>query len=179
MERKRNIFAFCNQKGGVGKTTTVINMGTCLAQLGFNTLLIDFDPQGKTTSGFGIDKNDVERTIYDNIVNKLSLDETVLKNVIPHLDIVPSNAHLSGAEIELIQFDRREFYLRELLFGIKSEYDFIFIDCPPSLGLLTINALTAADRLMIPLQCEYYALEGLGQLLNTYNLTKERLNADL
>jgi chromosome partitioning protein len=177
--RENNIYAFCNQKGGVGKTTTVINFGTCLAQLGFKVLVVDMDPQGNATSGFGIDKNQVETTIYDSLTSDCPLDEVKQKNVIEYLDLVPSNAHLAGAEIELISFDRREFYLRELLRSQINEYDFIFIDCPPSLGLLTINALVAANRLIIPLQCEYYALEGLGQLLDTYNLIHERLNENL
>jgi len=177
--RENNIYAFCNQKGGVGKTTTVINFGTCLAQLGFRVLIVDIDPQGNATSGFGIDKKQVESTIYDSLTNKRPLEEVKQNAVIESLDLIPSNAHLAGAEIELINFERREFYLKELLKSQAQNYDFVFIDCPPSLGLLTINALVAADRLIIPLQCEYYALEGLGQLLDTYNLIKERLNGNL
>ncbi|MBU1863030.1 MAG: AAA family ATPase [Candidatus Omnitrophica bacterium] len=179
MNSLNNVFAFCNQKGGVGKTTTVINLGTCIAQLGFKVLIIDADPQGNATSGFGIDKNDVISTIYDNIIGNVLLKDTIIKDVIKNADLVPSNAHLAGAEVELINIENREFFLRNLIKLVKSDYDFIFIDCPPSLGLLTINALVAADKLMIPLQCEYYALEGLGQLLDTFNLVKERLNHDV
>jgi len=176
---EKNIYAFCNQKGGVGKTTTVINMATCLAQLGFKVLVVDSDPQGNATSGLGVDKNLLEATIYDNIINSKPANETILKGVIESLDIIPSNAHLAGAEIELISLQDREFLLKNFLASISEEYNFIFIDCPPSLGLLTINALVAAHRLLIPLQCEYYALEGLGQLLDTYNLVHERLNNDV
>lgn len=179
MEDKKNIYAFCNQKGGVGKTTTVINFGTCLAQLGFKVIIIDMDPQGNATSGFGIDKNQVEATIYDGLINNASFESLLIKEAVPNIDILPANAHLAGAEIELINFERREFYLQQLLSAQAKNYDFVFIDCPPSLGLLTINALVAADRLIIPLQCEYYALEGLGQLIDTYNLIKDRLNGDL
>lgn len=179
MRDEKNIYAFCNQKGGVGKTTTVINFGTCLAQLGFKVIIIDMDPQGNATSGFGIDKNQVESTIYDGLINNAPFESLLIKEPIPKIDILPANAHLAGAEIELINFERREYYLQQLVREHAKKYDFVFIDCPPSLGLLTINALVAADRLIIPLQCEYYALEGLGQLIDTYNLIKDRLNGDL
>lgn len=176
---KNNIYAFCNQKGGVGKTTTVINLGASIAVLGLKVLLIDLDPQGNASSGYGINKNEIESTIYDNLTAGISIAETRQKNIIKNLDIVCSNSSLAGAEVELIDKEEREFLLRKLLSAVSDEYDFIFIDCPPSLGLLTINALVAANKLMIPLQCEYYALEGLGQLLDTYNLISERLNNDL
>jgi chromosome partitioning protein len=179
MIRENNIYAFCNQKGGVGKTTTVINFGTSLSLLGFKVLIVDMDPQGNATSGFGIDKNQVEFTMYDSLTNERALHELTIKNIVPNVDIVPSNAHLAGAEIEMISFDRREFKLKSILSLCVEQYDFIFIDCPPSLGLLTINALVAANRLIIPLQCEYYALEGLGQLIDTYNLISNRLNNEL
>lgn len=179
MDSRNNIYAFCNQKGGVGKTTTVINVGTCFAQLGFKVLIIDLDPQGNATSGFGLDKNKCDTTIYNNIIDDIPLVDSRIMGVSNNVDIVPSNAHLAGAEIELISFESREFRLKALLNAISPEYDFILIDCPPSLGLLTINALVAANRLLIPLQCEYYALEGLGQLLDTFNLIKERLNKSL
>jgi chromosome partitioning protein len=177
--QEKNIYAFCNQKGGVGKTTTVINFGTCLAQLGFKVIIIDMDPQGNATSGLGIDKNQVETTIYDGLINTVPFESLLIKEALPNIDILPANSQLAGAEIELISFERREFYLQQLLRPYAEKYDFVLIDCPPSLGLLTINALVAADRLMIPLQCEYYALEGLGQLIDTYNLIKERLNNEL
>ncbi len=179
VEKNKNVYAFCNQKGGVGKTTTVINVATCLAQLGFKILVLDLDPQGNATSGFGLDKNQSETTIYDNIVGGISFNENRLQGVVANVDIVPSNAHLAGAEVELISLENREFRLQSLINEVSPEYDFVLIDCPPSLGLLTINALVSADRLLIPLQCEYYALEGLGQLLDTFNLIKERLNQDL
>ena len=179
MEKEKNIYVFCNQKGGVGKTTTVINIGTCLSQLGFKTLIVDADPQGNATSGFGVDKSKVESTIYDIMIDNKKVNNAIITNILTSLDLIPSNAHLAGIEIELINFQNREFYLKKILEQISSLYDFVLIDCPPSLGLLTINALVSAHKLMIPLQCEYYALEGLGQLLNTYNLVKERLNNDL
>lgn len=177
--KTNNIYAFCNQKGGVGKTTTVINVGTALAQLGQKVIIIDLDPQGNATSGLGIDKNEQEKTVYEVIVEGIDIKEVIIIEAVKGVDIIPSNAHLAGAEIELISAERREYKLKESLNALKEIYDFILVDCPPSLGLLTINALTAADRLMIPLQCEYYALEGLGQLLNTFNLVKERLNNEL
>lgn len=174
-----NIYAFCNQKGGVGKTTTVVNLGASLAKLGFNVLLIDMDPQGNASSGLGLDKGSVELTLYDVLINNAQFKDVAQSVVYDNLHIIPSNSNLAGAEIELIEFEEREFYLKKYLYSIKDQYDFILIDCPPSLGLLTINALVAANRIMIPLQCEYYALEGLGQLLNTVNLIQERLNNEL
>ena len=179
MENKKNIYVFCNQKGGVGKTTTVFNIGTCLSQLGFKILIVDTDPQGNATSGFGIDKTTVKSTIYDIMTENKEVNDTIIRDVLPCLDLIPSNAHLAGIEIELINFKKREFYLKNILEKVSSLYDYVLIDCPPSLGLLTINALVSAHKLMIPLQCEYYALEGLGQLINTYNLVKERLNNEL
>ena len=179
MGQEKNIYAFCNQKGGVGKTTTVINFGTGLSQLGFKVLIIDLDPQGNATSGFGIEKNHVESTIYDVLSEDMDMREVIISDVVPRVDLIAANAHLAGAEIELIGLERREYYLRERVRKQADAYDFIFIDCPPSLGLLTLNALVASDRMIIPLQCEYYALEGLGQLLDTYNLIKNRLNNEL
>jgi chromosome partitioning protein len=176
---KNNIYAFCNQKGGVGKTTTVVNVGTGIALKGRKVLIVDFDPQGNATSGFGVDKNNLNKTIYDVLVNNSTVDECLQKEVLRNIDVLPANSHLAGAEIEMISFEGREFLLRTILNNLNDKYDFVFIDCPPSLGLLTVNALVSAHRLMIPLQCEYYALEGLGQLLNTYGLIKERLNAAL
>jgi chromosome partitioning protein len=179
VEERKNIFVFCNQKGGVGKTTTVVNMATALGQKKLKILALDMDPQGNLSSGFGISKNDLKSSVYDVIVNEVPLESVVIKDVIANVDVLPANSHLAGAEIELISVQGREFLLKGILSSVSALYDFILIDCPPSLGLLTINALVAAHKLLIPLQCEYYALEGLGQLLNTFNLIKERLNKSL
>ncbi len=177
---KRNIISLCNQKGGVGKTTTAVNLSTALALLGFKTLLVDLDPQGNATSGFGLNKNEMETTVYDFFsVEEGVFEEIVIRSGIENLDIAPSNSGLAAAEVELIEVERREFLLKEGLIPLKDEYDFIFIDCPPSLGLLTINGLVASDKLLIPLQCEYYALEGLGQLIDTHSLVAKRLNSEL
>ena len=176
MERNKNIFAFCNQKGGVGKTTSVINLAAAFSKLGLKTLVVDADPQGNATSGLGIDKSTLEKMIYDNLILGDEIKNTVVKTENKNLDLIPSNANLAGAEIELAGMDKREYVLSNILDSVRDKYNLILIDCPPSLGLLTINALVAADHLVIPLQCEYYALEGLGQLLDTYNLIKERLN---
>ena len=173
------IFSLCNQKGGVGKTTTAVNVAACLAQQGNKILLVDIDPQGNATSGLGLDKNSLQKTSYDLLINSNSLSEIVLNTCVTDLNIIPTNAHLAGAEVEIIQSENREFLLRDALSQLKNSYDFILIDCPPSLGLLTLNALAASDRMLIPLQCEYYALEGLGQLLNTLQLVREKLNPAL
>ncbi|MBI4550009.1 MAG: ParA family protein [Candidatus Omnitrophica bacterium] len=180
------IFSLCNQKGGVGKTTTAINLATAVALKNYRVLLIDLDPQGNATSGLGIDRSGLSKTIYSVLTEDLPVAEATLATDVPNLSLVPSNVDLTGAEIELIDAVGREFVLREALKKVGQGasdpglgYDFIFIDCPPSLGILTLNALVAADRLLIPLQCEYYALEGLGQLLNTFKLVKDRLNNNL
>ena len=173
------VFSLCNQKGGVGKTTTAVNLASCLAQKKKKILLIDIDPQGNTTSGLGLDKNALQKTTYDALINSNSLSEVIYSTCLTDLFLIPSNPHLSGAEVELIHSENREFLLKEAVDRLKSDYDFILIDCPPSLGLLTLNALVASDNMLIPLQCEYYALEGLGQLLNTFQLVREKLNPAL
>lgn len=171
--------AIANQKGGVGKTTTSINLSACLAEKGKKVLVIDADPQGNTTSGFGIDKNNLENTIYELILGECSISDCLIKNVIENISVVPSNVNLAAAEIELIGIDRKEYILKKEVEYVKNEYDFVIIDCPPSLNMLTINAMTTADSVLVPIQCEYYALEGLSQLIHTINLVKERLNPDL
>ena len=173
------IFSLCNQKGGVGKTTTAVNLATCLAQRKNKILLIDIDPQGNATSGLGIDKNQIQKTVYNFISQETSHSEVILETCVTNLFIVPSNPHLAAAEVELIHAENREFLLKNSLEDLKGNYDFILIDCPPSLGLLTLNSMAASDGVLIPLQCEYYALEGLGQLLGTYQLVKEKLNHKL
>lgn len=173
------IIAIANQKGGVGKTTTSINLSACLAEKGKKVLVIDTDPQGNTTSGFGVDKNNLDDTIYELILGECSINDCLIKNVIDHISVVPSNVNLAAAEIELIGIDKKEYILKREVEYIKDEYDFIIIDCPPSLNMLTINAMTTADSVLVPIQCEYYALEGLSQLIHTINLVKERLNPDL
>jgi len=174
-----NVFSFFNQKGGVGKTTSVINIATVLAQTGKKILLIDLDSQGNATSGLGIEKNDNELTAYQLLVENTDADACIKMTAVDNLSIIPSNAHLSGAEMHLINLDKREFILKEKLKKIADLYDYIFLDCPPSLGLVSINALTSSRYIIIPLQCEYYALEGLGQLLNTYQLVKKNLSDSL
>lgn len=171
--------AIANQKGGVGKTTTAINLSACLAEKGKRVLVIDTDPQGNTTSGFGIDKNNLENTIYELILGECSISDCVIKKVVGNVSVLPSNVNLAAAEIELIGIDKKEYILKKEVDYIKEEYDFIIIDCPPSLNMLTINAMTTADSVLVPIQCEYYALEGLSQLIHTINLVKERLNPDL
>ena len=173
------IIAIANQKGGVGKTTTSINLSASLAAKGKKVLIIDTDPQGNSTSGFGVDKNDLENTIYELILGECSIKDCILKDVIPNVSIVPSNVNLAAAEIELIGVDKKEFILKNEVDYIIEDYDFIIIDCPPSLNMLTINSMTTADSVLVPIQCEYYALEGLSQLIHTINLVKERLNPDL
>ena len=173
------IIAIANQKGGVGKTTTSINLSASLAAKGKKVLMIDTDPQGNATSGFGIDKNDLEDTIYELILGECSVQDCIIKDVIPGVSILPSNVNLAAAEIELIGVDKKEYILKKEIDWVKDSYDFIIIDCPPSLSMLTVNAMTTADSVLVPIQCEYYALEGLSQLIHTVNLVKERLNPEL
>lgn len=172
------IIAIVNQKGGVGKTTTTVNLSAALAKKGKKVLLIDEDPQGNATSGVGVNKNQ-EKSVYDVIITDTEISETIIESSIKKLYICPSNINLAGAEVELVPMMARENKLKEKLEEVKDKFDYIIIDCPPSLGLLTINALTAANSIIIPIQCEYYALEGVGQLMNTVNLIKKQLNKDL
>ena len=173
------IIAIANQKGGVGKTTTAVNLSAALARLGEKVLLLDIDPQGNATSGIGVQKKDVKACIYDALINGLPLDMVILPSRWDNLDVVPATIQLAGAEIELVPTVSREVKLKQALSSIKERYTRIIIDCPPSLGLLTLNALTAADGILIPIQCEYYALVGLGQLMNTISLVRKHLNDSL
>ena len=173
------IIAIANQKGGVGKTTSAINLAASLAVLECKTLLVDADPQANSTSGLGINPNDVKAGIYESMIEGLDPRKTILKNDLKFLDILPSHIDLVGAEVEMVSIERREEKMRDALYKIKDEYDFMIIDCSPSLGLITINALTAADSVIIPVQCEYFALEGLGKLLNTIKIIQTRLNPKL
>ena len=173
------IVAFLNQKGGVGKTTTCVNMAGYLAQMGKKVLLLDIDPQGNASSNLGIEKDSKPKTIYDVIVDDNTIDEVIQKTQLENLDIIPSDVDLAGAEIELVQMNNREKIVRNILRKIQNNYDYICIDCPPSLGLITVNALTACDSVLIPIQCEYFALEGLSQLMYTIKLVKKHLNENI
>lgn len=171
--------AVTNQKGGVGKTTTAINLAACLAEKGKRVLAIDIDPQGNTTSGLGVDKDNVENTVYELLIGECTIDECINQSVVENLFVLPSDVNLAGAEIELIGVDEKEYILKKSIDSVKDSFDYIIIDCPPSLNILTVNAMTTADAVLVPIQCEYYALEGLSQLIHTINLVKERLNATL
>ncbi|HEX8904392.1 MAG TPA: AAA family ATPase, partial [Longimicrobiaceae bacterium] len=174
------IIAIANQKGGVGKTTTAINLGACLAVAEKRTLVIDTDPQGNATSGLGIDKDELEKSIYDILIEESPIEDVIVRQVhFPYLDVVPATRDLVGAEVELVNRNGREIILRRAIEAVRDRYDFILIDCPPSLGLLTLNTLAAADSVLIPIQCEFYALEGLSQLLNTVTLVQKNLNPQL
>lgn len=173
------VIAVANQKGGVGKTTTAINLSACLAEIGYKTLLLDIDPQSNTTSGLGFDPRKLTKSIYHVLIDNTPITEIVMDTAVKRLSLVPSNSDLVGAEVEMVALIAREMKLRSALQSVRSQYDYIIIDCPPSLGLITLNALTASDSVLIPIQCEYYALEGLGQLLETITLVKDNLNLNL
>ncbi len=173
------VIAIANQKGGVGKTTTSINLSACIAETGKKVLAVDIDPQGNTTSGLGIDKRNDRNTIYQVVIGECSIEDAILKNVYDNLDLVTSDVNLAGAEIDLIGIEDREYILKKQIETIKDNYDFVIIDCPPSLTMLTVNAMTAADTVLVPIQCEYYALEGLSQLIHSIKLVKKKLNPTL
>ncbi len=173
------VIAVFNQKGGVGKTTTNVNLSASIGKIGKKVLVLDLDPQGNTTSGYGIDKSSVESTIYEVMLDGLDIKEAIINTEFENIDIIAAATELSGAEIELTSMENREFILKNAIESIREEYDYIFIDCPPSLGMLTINSLTAVDSVLIPIQCEYYALEGVSQLMETIKLVKSKLNPNL
>jgi chromosome partitioning protein len=173
------IISVANQKGGVGKTTTTINLAAALGEEGKKVLVIDMDPQGNTTSGIGIDKNNVENTVYELILGECTIKESILKDVIKNVSLIPANVNFAAAEVELIGIEKQEYILKNEIEWITDQYDYILIDCPPSLSTLTVNALTASDSVLVPIQCEYYALEGLSQLIHTVNLIKQRLNSKI
>ena len=173
------IIAIANQKGGVGKTTTAINLSSCLAEAGKRVLTIDLDPQGNMTSGLGVDKAELEYTVYELMLDECSIKESMTDTVVEGMKLIPSNVNLAGAEIELLGINEKEYILKNAVDYIRDDYDYIIIDCPPSLNMLTVNAMTTADTVLVPIQCEYYALEGLSQLIHTINLVQERLNSNL
>ena len=173
------VIAVFNQKGGVGKTTTNVNLSASVAKMGKRVLVLDLDPQGNSTSGYGVEKNEVENTIYEVLINNDSIEEAIIKTEFENIDIVASATELAGAEIEFTGIEEREYILKKAIDKIRDNYDYIFIDCPPSLGMLTINCLTAVDSVLIPIQCEYYALEGVSQLMETISLIKRSLNPNL
>ena len=179
MQNMSEIMAIANQKGGVGKTTTTINLSAALAEKGKKVLVIDMDPQGNTSSGLGIDKDELETTVYQLMIGDNTFDECVQKNVFENLDVLAANVNLAGIEIETMDMEDRNYILSNLISEVEDRYDFILIDCPPSLNTLTINSMTTADSVLVPIQCEYYALEGLSQLIYTINLVKDRLNQRL
>ncbi|SNU09706.1 chromosome partitioning protein [Lachnospiraceae bacterium] len=173
------IIAIANQKGGVGKTTTAINLAACLAEKGKKVLAIDMDSQGNMTSGFGVDKDSYQKSVYDLLIGDCNLGEAMIINVIENLNLVPSSQNLSGVEVDFIDIDKPQFVLKNIIRNIRKKFDFIIIDCPPALGMLTINSLTAADTVIVPIQCEFYALEGLSQLIYTIDMIKKKLNKTL
>lgn len=173
------IIAVANQKGGVGKTTTSINLAACLAEKGMKVLAVDMDPQGNLTSGFGVDKNNLQHTIYDAMCNECNIGECMLINVIPGLNLIPANRELAGAEVEFIGEPNMQYIIKDILRKIQDKFDFIIIDCPPALGMLTVNSMTAANTVLVPIQCEFFALDGLSQLMYTIELIQKKLNKEL